>query len=120
MSCATNLTAYRNADYVMNTTFPVGFAFFGATIKMQVREYAGAPTALLTVSDVASVNGSVFVFIGNRINLLVKKADLQLLPEANPVSDPYVGVYDIIITDTDGVENYLFGGFFILQQGVTE
>lgn len=121
MSCATNLpNIYRNADYPVNITFPQGYAFDGATVLMQVREYPGAPDpALLSLSLSSTANGSVITFIGQTIRILVKQADLEDLPAGDPVSDPWAGSYDIIVTSVDGVRNYLFGGAFVVNEGVS-
>lgn len=123
MTCAQSTALpniYRNADYSLDLTFPEGFAFSGATIQMQVREYQGAPgSSLLTLSLTETAFGSKFTFIGNRIHLLIEKADLEALPVASPVSDPWVGEYDIIITTAGFVSQYLIGGPFVVNMGVT-
>ena len=120
MSCATNLTANRNADYKASITFPPLYNFSGAAIRMQVRTSPGAGGApLLDVTLAPNANGSLFSFVGNRIDLLIQKADLEALPGGSPISAPWVGAYDIIITSASGIENYLFGGDFIVLEGVT-
>lgn len=120
MTCATNLTANRNADYKLSITFPPLYNFSGATIKMQIRNSAGEPgAALVEVTGSPSFYGSVFTFVGNRIDLLIKAADLGDLPDGTPVTEPWVGAYDILVTDAFGVVSYLIGGDFIVLEGVT-
>ena len=121
MSCATNLTAEsRHADYKLSITFPPLYNFSGANIKMQVRNAPNEPgAALIEVTLVPSFYGSVFTFVGNRIDLLIKKEDLDALPDGPSDTEPYIGVYDIIITSSDGVASFLFGGEFIVYEGVT-
>lgn len=119
MSCATNITAYRNADLQITYAFPSDFNFTGHNVRMQVRASEGAVPALIDVALIPNANGSYFTFIGPAMKLLVRKADLEALPSGTPVADPWVGEYDIILTDATGVESYFVGGFFTVLEGVT-
>lgn len=118
--CGTKIEVSRNEDLRVTYTPSAGYTFSTFTAKMQVREYEGAPDpALLTVNMTATPNGSKFEVYGSSLVLTVKKADLVLLPVANPVSDPVSLVYDVIVTDGTGFESRLVGGPFIVQEGVT-
>lgn len=118
--CDTEIKTARNEDLRVTYTPNAGFTFNGFTARMQVREYEGAPDpALLTVTMTATVAGSKFEVYGTSMVLTVKKADLLTLPVADPVSDPVVLSYDIIVTDGTGFESRLVWGSFVVEEGVT-
>lgn len=119
MTCATDLTAQRNADFSSTITFPEDYSFTGATFRMQVRTAEGAANpALIDVSTTVNVAGSKFTVVGHQLELIIKQSELQALPQMPVVADPWVGFYDIVMTRS-GVVNYLFGGNFTVNQGVT-
>lgn len=121
MSCGgLKIQEPRNADLRRTFTPNSGFDFSTFTARMQVRlsEGAGGPP-LLDIAMSATPNGSVFTTSGTAIVLTITKEDLETLPVAIPISDPIAFVYDIIITDQTGFDNYLTGGPFIMLEGVT-
>lgn len=109
----------RNADLRRTYTPPFGFTFDAFTARMQVRASQGDPTLLLNVSMSPTANGSVFTLTGGALILTIKKADLALLPVADPISEPVTLWYDIILTGVTGLESYFLGGAFVLFEGVT-
>lgn len=118
--CGVKIEEPRNADLRRTYTPQAGYTFSLMTARMQVREYEGAPDpALLNVSMSATPNGSVFTVVGSAMVLTIKKADLEALPVATPISDPAAFAYDIILTDATGFENKFVSGQFILTEGVT-
>lgn len=118
MTCATNITAHRNADYSVTYRFPPAITFVSA--RMQIRASQGAPgAALLNITLAPTSAGSAFAFTGSSILLVIKRADLEALPVSSPVSDPWIGEYDIILTNAAGIESYFLGGSFTVLEGVT-
>jgi hypothetical protein len=118
--CSVDINAPRNADYQASYSFPVDYSLSGFGARLQVRETAGASTAYFTVTTTANANLSLFTITGRFLELLIRKEDLQLIPEATPVYDDAVMAYDIVLTDPDGIEHYFLGGAFIVPAGVTE
>lgn len=118
--CGTKIEVARNEDLRVTYTPSPGFTFSTFTARMQVRDYEGAPgPALLDVTMIANVNGSKFEILGSSLVLTVDKADLALLPVADPISDPVVLTYDVMVTDGTGFTSRLVNGPFIVQEGVT-
>ena len=117
--CGTNLpNIYRNADYNLTLTFPRNYEFVGASVLMTVRTEPGAADPpLLSFSLTPTGNGSVFTVVGNAIKLLIKKEDLASLPAFDPDTFSWVGSYDIVLTSVGGIEQYLFGGPFVVKEG---
>jgi hypothetical protein len=118
--CETDITAQRNADCQVSYSFPVAYSLSGFGARLQVRATAGGATAYFTVTTTANANGSAFVIEGRYLLLTIRKEDLQLIPEADPVYDDAVAAYDIVLTDLSGIEHYFLGGAFIVPAGVTE
>lgn len=117
--CGVKIEEPRNADLRRTYTPPAGYSFSNFTALMQVRLYEGAPgPSLLEVSMVPAVNGSVFTITGSSLILTIKKEDLELLPQGDPVDEPAIFVYDIILTDQYGFRNKFIGGPFIVYEGV--
>ena len=118
--CGVKIETARNADLRITYTPNEGFSFSTFTARMQVREYEGAPDpALLDVTMTPNLNGSAFTIYGSSLVLMIEQADLEALPLADPVSDPAVFVYDVIVTDGTGFSTNLVSGPFILREGVT-
>lgn len=118
--CGTKIEVARNEDLRVTYTPNPGFTFSTFTARMQVREYEGAPDpALLDVTMVATPNGSRFEILGSSLVLTVDKLDLEALPVADPISDPVVMTYDVMVTDGTGFTSRLVTGPFIVQEGVT-
>lgn len=110
----------RNADLRRTFTPQPGYDFSTFTARMQVRVSEGAAgPPLLDITMSATPNGSVFSVSGTSLVLTITKEDLETLPVASPISDPIGFVYDIIITDQTGFDNYFLGGPFIMLEGVT-
>lgn len=120
--CGTKIETARNED-VRVTYSPTSpdYTFSTFTAKMQVRVNEGDPDpALLTVTMTPTANGSRFDIYGSSIVLTIKKTDLALLPVADPISDPVVLTYDVIITDGTGFSTRLVNGPFVVFEGVTK
>lgn len=118
--CGTKIEVARNEDLRVTYTPNPGFTFSTFTARMQVREYEGAPDlALLDVTMTATPNGSRFDIVGSSLVLTVDKLDLETLPLADPISDPVVLTYDVMVTDATGFTSRLVTGPFIVQEGVT-
>lgn len=115
-----DLQAPRNADFRRSISPTKGFTFNGFSAHMQLREEPGDATVLLDLGMTQTPNGSYFQVIGDSFVLTIKKNDLGGLPD--PVA-PSVAVslwYDIVVTDQTGLESYLFGGRFIVIEGITQ
>lgn len=118
--CGVKIEEPRNADLRRDYTPGKGYTFSTFTARMQVRAYEGAPDPpLLNVSMSATANGSVFTVVGSNMVLTIKRADLETLPLATPISDPINLVYDIILTDATGFANKFVSGPFVITEGVT-
>lgn len=118
--CGVKIEEPRNADLRRTYTPGKGYTLSNFTARMQVRVYEGAPDPpLLNVSMSATANGSVFTVVGSSMVLTIKRADLEALPLATPISDPAYFVYDIILTDATGFANKFVSGPFVITEGVT-
>lgn len=114
-----SLRVNKSADTEETLAFPSSYDFDGYTGKFQIRADEASTTALLSVTETANANGSKLTFDGASIVLLLKKADLADLPDdATDTSDPWVGVYQWVITDTDGLTTQLVAGSLTAEKGV--
>ena len=113
-----NLRVNKSADTEETLAFPASFDFTGYTGELQIRLTEGAASALLTVTEVATANGSVITFDGSNITLLIKAADLATLPNATVTDDPWEGVYQWVLTDPDGLTTQLVDGALVAEKGV--
>jgi len=112
------LRVNKSADTEVTFPFPDSYDFTGYTGDFQVRATADASTALLTVTETATVNGSVLIFDGSVITVRLKVADLVTLPNASPASDDWLGVYQWVNTDPDGLVTQFAAGVITAQKGV--
>lgn len=114
-----NLRVSKSADIEETLPFPSDYDFTGYTGELQVREDEDGASALLTVTEAATASGSVITFSGSNIVLLIKAADVSPLPDdSTDASEPWVGVYEWVLTDTVGLTTRLVAGSFIAEKGV--
>ena len=114
-----NLRMSKGSDIEVVFPFPTTFSFNGYTGKLVIRANEDATTALLTVTQVATGAGSVITFDGSIITLLLKNTDISTLPEdAADNDDPWVGVYEWVNTDPDGLATRFSAGSAIAERGV--
>ncbi len=115
MSCKTDIVAQRFADLRIVYTFPNAYSFGGWSYDMQIRDSEGGTLRLTIPAGASNVT-----FSGDQVILKIKAAELQTLPLGSPISEPWVGVYDIHLIDPEGFRNYFVGGDFIVNEGVTQ
>ena len=114
-----NLRVNKSADTQETFVgFPSSYDFTGWTGDFQIRATEAAASSLLTVTEVANAAGSVITFGTDTITLLLKKADLTTLPNATDTDDPWEGVYQFVVTDTDSLTSELIDGVLIAEKGV--
>lgn len=122
MTCCSGvtITTKRNGDLRVTYTFPAGYNLGGVSaIRMQVKRYEGDTNpALISVTMTTNGYGSVITIVGSTIILTVDHTELNsITPEAVP-TDPNALAYDIVLTFTDGFDQYFLGGPFILYPTV--
>jgi hypothetical protein len=113
-----NLRVSKSADIEETLPFPSPYDFTGYTGELQIRATEDGASAALTVTETATAAGSVMSFDGANIVLLVKAADSATLPDADDPSEPWVGVYEWVLTDTAGLTTRLVSGSLIAEKGV--
>lgn len=120
------LTARRNTPFAEEYEFTdetgAAFDFTGCTGAMQVRLYGNAPgAALVNLANVGSDIEGVWVRdpANGIISVRIDENTLIALPEASTPGAADVFAYDLIITWSDGLEECLMEGQFILNPGVT-
>lgn len=114
------LRVNKSADTDETLVFPVSadLDFTNWTGELEVRESAAASTALLTITEAPNVNGSGLFLGGRYMTIRIKKADLATLPDADDPNEPWVGVYQFVVTDTFGLTSEVCAGAFIAEKGV--
>lgn len=119
MSCD-GLEVVKTADAPLFWTSEVSTDDYSDwTARFQVRASEGASgAALLDLTETPTGNGSYARAITSGFEVLIKSADLDLLPDASPVSEPWEGVFQLVVTDPDGVANDFDSGVFVAKQGV--
>lgn len=114
-----NLRCSKSADTEENVgPFPSAYDLSDYTGTFVVRATEGASTALLTVTDAATAAGSFLTSATSYLTLLLKKDDLQTLPDADDTDDAWQGVYEWVLTDTLGLETRLVSGAITVEKGV--
>jgi hypothetical protein len=94
----------------------------GYSVRMQVRAYPGqAGTALLSLSGAATAAGSVINRNANGFELVIHKADVGAgtFPADLGERKPWVGAYDILVTEPGGDVTPWYAGSFTIDEGVT-
>lgn len=91
------------------------FSDFGAELKIAAAE--GSPS-LLTVNLSATPNGSVITMTPGAVVVTVTPDDLDTLPDGDPVTEPWVGVFQLIITSVGGSKTVIDSGAFVLEKGI--
>lgn len=113
-----NLRVAKSADFEATLPFADTYDFDGYSGSFVVRETEDS-AALLTVTESATVNGSVLVYSGSNILIRLKAADLQTLPENEDDSNtPWVGVYEWVNTDTASLTTRMLSGAITVERGV--
>jgi hypothetical protein len=113
------LRVAKSSDLEVTFSFASTYDFDGYTGSLQVRESEDAASALLTVTESATGNGSVLVYSGSNILIRLKAADLATLPEnATDSDDPWVGVFEWVNTDTAGLAVRFLDGAITVERGV--
>lgn len=112
------LRVSKSADSETVGSAPTTTDLTGYTAKFVVRATEGAASALLTVTEVATANGSVIVIAANLITLRLKKADLQTLPDAADPDDPYEAWCELTITAPTGLSSRVWLLPIIVEKGV--
>lgn len=113
-----NLRVNKSQDTEETFVLPSTYDFTGYSGELQIRTSAGAASALLTVTESATGNGSVITFDGSNITLLLKADDLATLPNAPDTDDPWEGVYQWVLTDPDALVTQFCAGSLIAEKGV--
>lgn len=129
MTASLNLTASRNVAW--EPTIDLFYdgedlPLSGASIDMQIRLYPGAPgAALASINDVAFEDMAPAAPGARRrlrLSPAIASADLADFPTGLNAPEPGeadVYSYDIVATYSDGAQDKLALGSFILEPGVT-
>jgi hypothetical protein len=131
MPASLNIPAARNVPfanpihlYYSGAALPLT----GASIKMQIRLYSGAPgAALVTVATIAHTDASAPTEADparRLLTLLPTVAEAALAAMPTGLNEPEPGdadryAYDIVVTYADTAEDTLAEGYFLLKPGVT-
>lgn len=126
MSCADlgfdeygGLRVSKSADVQESIVAPVDYDFDSYTAaRLQVRATESAASALLSITLTPTAAGSKIVFNGRFILLTIKAADSATLPAAADPDAPWVGVYELVLTDAEGLSTRLVDGVFTAEKGV--
>lgn len=116
MSCS-GIRASKTADKGRTYTLPRDRDLTGYAVTVTIAEEEG-DTPLLTLTGIATANGSIASATGNAITLLFKAADLQTLPNGTPISDPWVGMCEVRVTSPTGLVSLIERTAFILDKGI--
>jgi hypothetical protein len=118
-----NLSAQRNEDYLRTFRFKADGApidISGWTFAMRFNRSAGlSGPAALALSEVATPTGSVIAVenaVDGRISILISKEDITSLPGRATDITPFA--YNLLVTDTGGIQRPDVRGFFIVEPGV--
>ena len=113
-----NLRVNKSQDTEETFPLPSTYDFTGYSGELQIRLSEGAASALLTVTESGTGNDSIITFDGSNITLLLKAADLTTLPNATDTDEPWIGVYQWVLTDPDGLVTQFCAGSLIAEKGV--
>lgn len=107
----------KTEDAVWSYSFPpdMDLTGYGCTARIAASEGA---MALLSLSGSVTPNGSKATVASQSVVVTITSSDLQALPDGSPVSDPWVGVFEVILISNDGVKTRLDHGSFVLSKGI--
>ncbi|MGJ8478057.1 hypothetical protein [Sphingobium yanoikuyae] len=96
----------------------------GASVRMQIRLYPGAPAALVTMDAIPFEDMAPTGDKPRRLRLTpaIEQVTLAGLPTGQNAPEPGEAdnfAYDIVITYADGAQDKLALGNFLLEPGVT-
>lgn len=119
MSCdCEGMEAVKTETLVVTYVFPDDIDMNQYSSQIRIAESEGA-TVLFQAGPFSGTNGSVTQTNGHMSMITVQKADLAALPNATPISDPWVGVFEVDLTHAPtGNVTRLDYGAFILEKGV--
>ena len=106
-----------DGEYVGSAPSSIDLTDYSA--EFVVRATEGAASALLTVNETQTANGSVIVLSGSLITLRLKADDLQTLPDnATDADDPYEAVCELVIVSASGLRTRIWFLPIIVEKGV--
>lgn len=115
------IRAGRASDLPILLELPTTYDLAGWSSTFKVRAELDDAAASLTVnSTAATANGSVIVLSENTLLLTIKAADIDALPTATDPAEPWVGWFEWLLTDTDGLVSRLFQLPFTVERGAAE
>ena len=113
------LRVSKSADVEESLIFPSSNDLTGYTGTFVIRASEDADTALITLTTNAIASGSVLTFDGRTATLLLKREDTAFLPEnADDADQPWVGVFEWVVTDPDGLVYGLACNSIVVERGV--
>jgi hypothetical protein len=123
-----DLIARRNIPFVRTWSFlnddDTPFDFTGYTGAMQVRLYEGAAgAALIDLANVATnVQGVRVYATDGQVQIIIDEATLAAIAGLNTpeAGSPQVFKYDLVLTDSTGLQSVWLFGNFSLYPGVTD
>lgn len=116
MSCDTKIEARRNGDLRITYQPSRGYSFASFAPVLTIRD---GVTTLLEITTTPTVSESVFTITGDALVLTIKEADILVVAGATPATERVKFNYDIVLTDTTGIDNWLLGGLFVIL-GINE
>lgn len=113
------LRVSKSADGEYVGTAPSSIDLSTYSAEFVVRATEGAASALLTVNETQTANGSVIVLSGSLITLRLKALDLQTLPDnATDADTPYEAVCELVIVSSGGLRTRIWLLPIIVEKGV--
>lgn len=110
MSCCDGLTIVKTEGIQLTYNFPakrVDLTNYSATLRVSASEGA---TVLLTVAGIVTATTVVFYSPPATVQAAI--------PNATPISDPWVGVFEADVTSPSNVVSRIDSGTFIAEKGV--
>lgn len=107
MDCCDGLTFVRTEGVQLTYDFPKSVDLTSWTAQMRIAASEGA-TVLLTVAGAVTAQRVSFT----------TAPGLSSIPNANPVSDPWVGVFEVDLTAPGGQVERLHHGSVAIEKGV--
>jgi len=118
MSCdCEGIEAVKTETFVLTYVFPDDIDMDQYSSQIRIAESEGA-TVLFQAGPFSGPNGSVTQTSGSMSMITIQKADLITLPNGDPVSEPWVGVFEVDLTHVSGNVTRLDYGPFVLEKGV--